>query len=284
MTNSRSLWYYQKKAMQQYGADLAKEMIDNKKAEIEKSQFVIPRIEVVVTVRCNLRCMGCSHLMDRYANVYDVDIDEILYHLEQLLACIDECICIGITGGEPFLYPHLSTLFEYLCKNKKISFVEINTNGTVVPQSVSYLRDPKASVYISRYSGVEKTDKLIEEFQNEQVFYYYEDETQWIDYGNFENRNYRKSQQMQNYMECMDSFLCKTLLKGRLYCCPREAFASDLGIFAPDDYVDLNHITDPDILIPKLQAFFDRKYSKICNHCSFSTSNTMFIKSGIQQK
>lgn len=195
-----------------------------------------------------------------------------------------ECICVGITGGEPFLYPHLGTLFKYLCDNKKISFVEINTNGTIIPRTVSYLKDPKVSVYISRYSTVKKPERLIEKFQNENVFYYYEDETQWVDYGNFENRHYRKSQQMQNYMECMDAFLCKTLLKGRLYCCPRDAFASDLGIVSYNDYVDFDYISGPDAILAKLQAFYDRKYSNTCNHCSFNACNTPFIKSGIQLK
>ena len=74
MNKSGSFWYYQKKAIQRYGVDSAKEMIDNKTTEIEKSQFVIPRIEVVVTVRCNLHCMGCSHLMNNYANVNCIEL------------------------------------------------------------------------------------------------------------------------------------------------------------------------------------------------------------------
>lgn len=61
-------------------------------------------------------------------------------------------------GGEPFLYPHLQEIVEYLIGQKKVLGIMLITNSTIMPapQVLELLRNPKVFVEISDYGHLEK--------------------------------------------------------------------------------------------------------------------------------
>lgn len=122
-----------------------------------KRPLVLPRIMVMPTTRCNMRCKGCSSLLPYFKNPKDVSIEQILKDFELFFSGIDECMRITI-GGEPFLYPHLQEIVEYLIGQKKVLGIMLITNSTIMPapQVLELLRNPKVFVEISDYGHLEK--------------------------------------------------------------------------------------------------------------------------------
>ena len=44
----------------------------------DERNFAIPRISIIVTTRCSLRCEGCSQLIPCYEKPYDISMEEII--------------------------------------------------------------------------------------------------------------------------------------------------------------------------------------------------------------
>jgi len=101
-----------------------------RKAFAEKYGITPPNHLVISpTMKCNLKCYGC------YAWEYS-KIEDLPYDVCNRI--IDEANDIGlyffvITGGEPFVWPHL---FDFLERHND-SFFQIYTNGTAIDNKVA---------------------------------------------------------------------------------------------------------------------------------------------------
>ncbi len=85
--------------------DLTKYIIANRMKGVDKYPLVLM---LEPTHLCNLACSGCGRIRE-YADT----IKEMM-SLEECLKSVDECPApvVTITGGEPFLYPHVFELIE----------------------------------------------------------------------------------------------------------------------------------------------------------------------------
>lgn len=94
--------------------------------------------------RCNLRCAHCYQEEYSYE---ELTIDKLLSIAEQIVTALRKWNMkgrISLTGGEPFLSPHLFTLIDYLEKADEIKQYDILTNGTCISeQQVDYLKNCK---------------------------------------------------------------------------------------------------------------------------------------------
>ena len=118
-----------------------------------------------VTPLCNLRCVMCGQYgvkgvlkgkqvieeskqilsLDAYKNL----IDQLRFHRP----------VIYIWGGEPFLYPHLMDLAQYIVKKKMP--LALNTNGTFLEKHAERIvRDKWGAIYVS-LDGFEDTNDSI---------------------------------------------------------------------------------------------------------------------------
>ena len=95
----------------------------------QKYGVIIPGIIMIsITTECNLHCKGC--FAQKYGNGRSIP-------LRVIDKAIKEMIGLGvrtfvISGGDPFLYPHLFDLIE---NNRKATFVIIS-NGTLIDQDI----------------------------------------------------------------------------------------------------------------------------------------------------
>lgn len=85
------------------------------------------KIEWNLGKRCNYDCSYCPKIIhDNFSQHTDINI---LEKAVDNLYDIGKPIRISLTGGEPCVHPDIERLLEYF-KNKKISWVNITTNGT----------------------------------------------------------------------------------------------------------------------------------------------------------
>lgn len=85
--------------------------------------------------KCNLKCKHCyidERRKDLSLEEMKAGIANILNPLSNWVEEIDICL----SGGEPFLYPHLEDVILYLKKWKKVKKIMFTSNGTIVDKKL----------------------------------------------------------------------------------------------------------------------------------------------------
>jgi MoaA/NifB/PqqE/SkfB family radical SAM enzyme len=80
------------------------------------------RLEIDLTLRCNLSCANCDRMAPK-----SIDLS-----LDDLSRCINagrNWEKIRLVGGEPILHPHIETVIDILSFYKNRCFIEFTTNG-----------------------------------------------------------------------------------------------------------------------------------------------------------
>ncbi len=117
-----------------------------------------------ITDFCNLRCKHCyQNAFDRRNELDYSNLVNILYNITNSLKKLNiNYLSINLTGGEPFLFPHLNSLLAELDKIDIVKEINIITNGTLLPDRVIRKRSEKLKyLKISLEGAKEETNDLI---------------------------------------------------------------------------------------------------------------------------
>lgn len=280
--------------MKKYGKDFVLEHYKNNTSfhmNIEDyltgdEELVVGSIDVCMTTRCDLRCKGCGSLMPMYEHPKDVEIDLILHSLDRFFSVVDRVFRVNVIGGEPFLYPHMDQIIEYLNEKEEVVKVVVPTNGTIMPENprlYEALRNPKNHIRISHYESFDKkAGKLLSRLEKENIDYsvkqFGKDTYLWYDFGGYELRNRTDEELAKQYYECEVEWM--SLFRGKLYPCPRAAHSIDLGLQPSEgNYID---IADDSISLKDLKCNFEKfvyemKSYPACNRCDRGTGKCPVI-------
>lgn len=246
--------------------------------------FVIPRVMVMPTTRCNLRCKGCSSLLPYFDNPEDCAIEQILQDFQIFFSGIDQCMRITV-GGEPFLYPHLREILEYLLKEEKVLGIMLITNSMLQPKEdvIPLLSDPKILIEVSDYGQLEKMSRLIRILEDNNVNFKVLTEQTWTDMGGVECRNRTEEELRFIYMNCDQSRVIKGMHNGRFYTCARSARMTALGAYdSSNDSFELSKNDTPEQVRKKLMKMYYSDRADSCNYCDLGALPARVIPAGIQ--
>ncbi len=248
--------------------------------------FVVPRIMIMPTTRCNMRCKGCSSLLPLFDKPCDVEIGQILQDFELFFSGVDECIRITV-GGEPFLYPHLKEILEYLLEQEKVHGIMMITNSTILPKAevLELLRDPKILVEISDYGHLEKMSRLVQLLEEHDVFFKVLTDQVWTDMGGVECRERTPEELRFSYLNCDQGKVIKGFHNGKFHTCARSARMLALGAYQSEqDYFELKPEDSPEEIRKKLKGMFYRESADACNYCDLGTLPAKTMEAGIQMQ
>lgn len=261
-----------------------------KKKILGEDRFVISRIAVSVTNQCSLNCRDCNNLMPYCKEKFTIDVKEQIKDLQKLLEYVDGIINVEVIGGEPFVYRQLPELLQYLCAEPKIHFIEITSNGTIIPSGevLDLLRHSKICVLLSDYGKVnsEKAKKTYQWLRQHQVCSQNLKNREWISTGNIDRRRKSKWRMKYEYFHCDARKDCRTLYKGKLYVCGRAPVLDELGVLRDDSsFLDIRQMS-PNVKIGReqLHSFWGNDYAECCLYCDYASDHSRWIESGIQQK
>lgn len=246
--------------------------------------FVIPRIMIMPTTRCNMRCKGCSSLLPLFEKPSDVEIEQVLKDFEVFFSGVDECIRITV-GGEPFLYPNLKEILEYLLKQKKVLGIMLITNSTLLPnpEVLELLKNPKIFTEISDYGHLSKMSRLIQLLEKNSIDFKVLTDQTWTDMGGIDCRNRTEEELRFSYLNCDQSRVMKGFHNGMFHTCARSARMFSLGVYQSDrDYFKLNPEDSPEEVREKLKKMFYSESADACNFCNLGTLPATMIEAGIQ--
>ena len=99
----------------------------------EYDNYYFPKMNLMITGRCNLNCLHCFNAADNAPLNTEWDYDELI-HL------IDEAKDVGvhsftITGGEPMFHPRFMDIIKAIYERDMFVF-ELNTNGFLITQEI----------------------------------------------------------------------------------------------------------------------------------------------------
>ena len=72
--------------------------------------------DLLVTERCNLSCTYCNMFMPYYKAPKHTNLGRLLKDIDILFNKVDFISSFHLVGGEPFLYPHITEVIEFIGK------------------------------------------------------------------------------------------------------------------------------------------------------------------------
>lgn len=258
-------------------------LAERKNALIKNDIRVIPRLVVVLTTKCNLSCENCIALTTHYDKQYDVPADIIIKSVEKISEVIDECTCVELIGGEPFLYKDLAKILHYLKNNSKVRFIQITTNGMVFDYDNKYqkLLLGNVIVRVSDYSISDNTQRFISWLNNYNILHIVQKDIVWTAIGNIRNKNKKIQEIKDEYNLCFEGLHCKSLLNGVLYDCTFSSRICDLGYAKQCQVID---VLKEKLTWDRLLHYWIRNESNACCYCNIMNPNAELVKCAIQKR
>ncbi len=251
----------------------------------ENRPLVVPRVMILPTTRCNLRCKGCSSLLPLFEHPYDVPIGQTLHDLELFFSAVDQCVRLTV-GGEPFLYPDLEKLLTYLLKQKKLLGVLLITNSTIQPsqETLNLLSDPKFYVEVSDYGHIRQMGRTVAALEDSGVRFSVLTEQIWDDMGGIEPRGRAEEERRMVYMNCEQGRLMKSIHNGEMFVCARSARlrALDCGYCSESDYFSLAEEKNAGTIRESIRKLFYMNCADACDRCDLGFLPNKKIPAGIQ--
>lgn len=263
-------------------------LVSEKKIMLEtaakEDRLIVPKIGIRHKSSCTLKCRGCSMLIPQVKDPYYIAAEQVLEDLKLFLECVDFCVSVGISDGEPFLDRELDKILAYLIACPKIDSISFNTNGTILPQEslIPYLKNPKVFIRISDYGYLGSMAKLIELFEREQIAFSVLSEMKWLDVRSTEKKMRSDTELKYDFLRCMNSLTCKVLADGVFYACERCFRLERLGIYKPGtDGIRLKDYVLEDRCVA-IREMYLAELAYGCDYCDLGSMEASVIDAGIQ--
>lgn len=251
------------------------------------NQLYIELAQISLTERCSLKCKKCAHAC--YAvdsENKDMSLETAKKSADFFFRNVDIIREFVLIGGEPFLYPNLADIIEYIGENYRDKIVDftIATNGTIIPDTsiLELCRKYHMIIRISDYSAtIESLEKKYRQLQKKLNDYHVlysmgNRETQWMDYG-FETvcRSGREEELIRVFDKCKTP--CREIRGSRYYYCVMARSVSDnlKWNVGKEDYLELADLTKQDkkVILEFDKGYSEKGYLDMCNQCRGSEAS-----------
>lgn len=261
------------------------------------SKVYFSSISFLPSTACNLNCKYCLNFNPFSKKYYVREWNELIKDVDLFFSCIDYIMLFHVSGGEPFLYPHIAELIDYLDKQygDRIGTIRTVTNGTVIPNDEVLIKLSKCNFELTvddyreavpQYN--ERFDQLLLKLNEYGIRYYVNKVDSWIDLAP-ETTDYSEcseEQMIAHRNNCSQSW--QELRDGKLFNCNYASYAIVAGIIGKqdeDEIYDLNLFDNnkkKEIVEFRL-GFTEKGYTNFCRRCKgFTPDNVESVEPAIQ--
>lgn len=255
-----------------------------------ENHYVSPTITSYITQRCSLQCRDCGALIPYYRSPVDFSVAEVMRDLEKYAKAFDVVPEISFCGGEPFMHPDFHVICEETAKIPNVIFINLNTNGTIVPSEDKLERIAACGVDIhqSDYGKLSKKQgDLFSCFDRHSIYHdinFVHDNQMWSSLPTFKKQNRPSVENDKKYLNCVaQPRICCQLMAGELHRCTFSLNGTHQGLIAdnPGDYVKLHDASMSDEQVTEaIRSFLLRETSlDVCDCCG---QNSGWVAPAIQ--
>ena len=249
--------------------------------------FVLGKMSLIITTRCNMRCKLCCEYVPENKPFPDMTVDEERRVLKAIFEVCDHIEILHLTGGgEPFLHKQFAEMIETAMEySEKFDKLMLFTNCTVplIPKVFDKLKFYKEKVFVqlSRYGfKPEQEEEFVQAIQSggiqNRVRKYYDADQSfggWISFGGWERQGKSKNVLTKRFKKC--AVTCKLngnwrTRDGKVHWCSRSQRGMELDFLSdnPDDYVDLFDVSTAEEKRAKFLKIANKSYISACDYCS----------------
>jgi len=248
----------------------------------------IPKLTLIITTKCNLRCRLCCEYIPQNKPFPDMSLDEERSILDALFATVDRVGILHLSGGgEPFLHPKLAEMVQIAMQYEKhFDRFMLFTNCMVAVSGKLFdvLKHYGERIFVqaSRY-GINSSmeERTIETLEKSGVAlrtekYYGENQSfgGWVDFGKWERRC-RAAGELENiFRNCAVTRDMRGNWRtrdGKVHWCSRSQRGMELGLMpdCSEDYVDLFDKNETrEVKREKFARISGINYLSACDYCS----------------
>lgn len=225
---------------------------------------------------CTLKCKHCNEMVPYHTTHTFHPVEQILKDCRTLLDSCTFMPWVECVGGEPLLHPQLKELLRELLAEKKIGYIKVFTNGTVVPDDelCALLANERVIINFSNYteavSGtlLENIYATRRQFEKHQIRYINSYARVWQTFD-FED-NHKDEAELQKSLSCCSCEECHRLSEGVLYRCHHQYAGAKLGkIPIKEDDIIRIYDYDKEALRQRTDFFENRPYILACRYCNW---------------
>ncbi len=253
-------------------------------ASYAKNILFFHNVSFLPSTRCNLRCKACLNFTPYMSNFEERSWSQVKDDVDLFFNTVDYIELFHVSGGEPFLYPHLAKLLAYIddCYGDRIHSLETVTNGTVLPpkEFLDVYRNVPITVTVDDYREAipnmkERFNEVVNRLEGikgkgKYVIQHYDE---WIDLSPFytDNSSWTAEKLEKYFNDC--HALLQEFRGGKLYLCNYAAYAAVAGVIdelpATDVYDFCNykkeHLKE---LMEFRLGYSERGYTEFCKRCA----------------
>jgi hypothetical protein len=209
---------------------------------------------------------------------YSFEITEKAFDI--LYRNVDFISLINVVGGEPFLYPNLAHVMNFLATRRdKIAEVTIITNGTIVPtrEVLAAIKNAGAMVYISNYGELSRNkDALAASCSEYGINCLVNTDFEWWEIQQLRDMPSSAHASRKVFQKCVNR--CCTLIEGRYFKCSFLATATHL-LAVPYDSTNYINVLDPNFSKKTLIDFIESTFAPSgCQYCSGAPADLQLKK------
>lgn len=252
-------------------------------------------ISFLPTTVCNLKCRHCLNFSP-YIKEHQVrPLEQLVKDLDLLFSKIDTLLLLHLSGGEPFTYPYLAELLDYITHHykDKLGRLEMTTNGTVVPSGRLLASMKHAELYLTvdDYRDVlprhrDRQDEILRLLNEFGISYRILKADTWIDLAPFEN----PEKQMDEEELCKHFNRCSVPWQeyrdGKLWLCNYAAYAEIAGIQRTGnyEYFDIAAFRSENCreLAEFRLGYSENGYTEFCKRCHGFNNNLKAVPPAVQ--
>lgn len=250
------------------------------RAEIDFDTYQSRKFEtffgVILGNVCTLRCKYCNEMIPYYKEHNFNSFEQISRDVHKV---IDSCTFmpwVEFVGGEPFLHPDIKLLINDILSIKKIGYLKIFTNGTVVPDDelCEQLKNERIIINFSDYNEavggklLENINVTHKKLQSYGIKYVRSYARTWQTF-NFE-MNGKTVEQLEKSLKYCSCAQCQRLHNGVLYRCHHQYAGMNLGKIPEneDDIIKIHEYNDK-TLRERCDYFENKTHILACKYCNW---------------
>lgn len=264
----------------------------------KNNKIYISGCTLSITEKCSLNCEKCSIMTPLLRKPKHYGLEKLISDVDLYFNWISYTKAFNLLGGEPFLYPFLIDIIEYIGANYSLRLgrITLTTNGTIMPdiELIDALKRNNILVTVSDYSKAlpylaVKVQSFVNCIEEQGVDYNIHDIENWIDFGyDYINREESTEKELSElFRKC--NMPCRLVQDGKYYFCANSKFAQNAGIIKSDIENEFD-LSNTALQSKKDFLAFERGYNKkgyieLCKKCNgYLSINENYIEVAKQCK